>query len=70
MLSFCPGEVMTYKELFYILKNMSEEELEQTATVWVNGIDEYFGVSELSLNEDTLNTDVLEPEHTIIRLDI
>ena len=61
---------MTYKELFYILKNMSEEELEQTATVWVNGIDEYFGVSELSLNEDTLNTDVLEPEHTIIRLDI
>ena len=61
---------MTYLELFEELKEMKKEDLAQTATVWVNGIDEYFGVSELSVNEDTLNTDTLDSAHIIIRLDI
>ncbi len=53
---------MTYKELLEELRTASEEQLNQTVTVYVSG-DEYFPVDETGI---AANDDVLDPGHFVL----
>lgn len=53
----------TYKQLKRILDNMSEEELEQTATVYVGPMDEYMPVCKTGF---TSETDILDDGHLVL----
>lgn len=66
----------TYRELKFILSTLSERELDMTATVYIDGLDEYFPVRRVSKTGAangpsapfTLR-DALEPGHPIIEID-
>ncbi len=53
---------MTYRDLLNELKSISEEQLNQTVTVYVSG-DEYFPVDETGI---AANDDVLDPGHFVL----
>jgi hypothetical protein len=50
----------TYREVLEALKNLSEEDLDKTATVYVRGVDEYYPIQTFGVTPDT---DVLDKDH-------
>lgn len=54
---------MTYADLLKELQSFSEEQLKQTVTVYVQGVDEWYGLEhgDLRVTDDTI--DVLDPGH-------
>jgi len=58
---------MTYLELSEYIKGMSREQLNQSVTVYVRGIDEYYGLEEdYPVCESTEDCDVLDPDHVYL----
>ncbi len=55
---------MTYRELLNKLQEIPEDRLDDTATVYVCGIDEFISVKTLQ----TVDTDVLDPGHFVISI--
>lgn len=53
---------MTYKKLLSFLNNLSEEELNMTATIQIS--DEFFAVSHASKTDDF--DDILDANHPVI----
>ena len=53
--------VMNYRELKQILNSMTESELDQTATVYVNEEDEFYAVNSVRISDESC--DQLDPEH-------
>lgn len=62
----CIGVKMTYKQLKIILDAMEEQELNQTATIFVPGIDEYFPATVAYATDEQ---DVLDVNHPILTLE-
>lgn len=54
---------MTYKELLDMLLMAPVEHLNQTATVWVPGVNEFYPISETLV---TSENDVLDEDHLIM----
>lgn len=54
---------MTYKELLDILLMAPGEHLQQTVTVWVPGVNEFYPISETIV---TSEKDVLDEDHLIM----
>jgi hypothetical protein len=54
---------MTYIELAQEILRMSAEQQNQTVTMFVPGVDEYFPCSTAMTDEDN---DVLDPNHLVI----
>ena len=54
---------MTYNDLKHMLAEFTEEELNQTVTVYVRGVDEFYGLNwdDMKTSDDTC--DVLDPGH-------
>lgn len=54
---------MTWEDLKDMIKDFSEEQLKQTVTVYIQGVDEWYGLeeSDLRVTDDTI--DVLDPGH-------
>lgn len=55
--------IMTWEDLKDMIKDFSEEQLKQTVTVYIQGVDEWYGltVEDLRVTDDTI--DVLDPGH-------
>jgi hypothetical protein len=55
---------MTYAELKDMLKEFTDAQLEQTVTIYVSGLDEYYPlVGDYPLCESDESCDVLDPGH-------
>ena len=54
---------MTWEDLKDMIKDFSEEQLKQTVTVYLRGVDEWYGLEQedLQVTDDTI--DVLDPGH-------
>lgn len=51
----------TYRELLEILRQMTPEQLNMTATVFVRGVDEFYPVQTFGTSDES--NDVLDPNH-------
>ena len=58
----------SYKDLIEILKTLSEEDLQQTITVYDEKIDEYYACNIQILTVE--ETDVLDADHKVILINI
>lgn len=54
---------MTYAELKYMLNEFTDEELNQTVTVYVRGVDEFHGLNWDDMKTSDKDCDVLDPGH-------
>jgi len=52
---------ISWKELKDLIEDFSEEQLNQTVTVYISGVDEYYGLSDYPLVESDNTCDVLDP---------
>ena len=53
---------MTWEDLKDMIKDFSEEQLKQTVTIYVSGVDEYYApVGDYPLVESDESCDVLDP---------
>ena len=59
-------DLSSYKDLLEILNHLSEEDLDQTITLYIESMDEYFPVTiEIHSVE---STDILDEDHKVIIL--
>jgi hypothetical protein len=53
---------MTYRELRLFLDGLTDDQLNQDATIYYESWDEFYLIDDIS---ETINTDVLEDHHVI-----
>ena len=54
---------MTWEDLKDMIKEFNEQQLKQTVTVYVRGVDEFYGIGSDALSESDDTIDVLDPGH-------
>jgi hypothetical protein len=58
---------MTYAELLNILYSMPKDRLEDTITIYIDSMDEYFGVTGSDIADEKTN-DVLDNGHLYLKI--
>lgn len=61
--------IFTYRSLLAALQNMSENELDMTATVWLRNTDEYMAVSGGSPIIRPDSGGILDDDHPVMGID-
>ena len=61
------NKIMTYRQLRDKLSSLSDDILEQTATVYLTATDEYLAISSHNITEE--DNDVLDEGHLILEID-
>lgn len=59
---------MTYAELKDMLKEFTDEELNQTVTVYVSSEDEFYGLELTDMKTSDDSIDVLDPGHKYLAI--
>ena len=59
--------MFTYRDLIKALKDMPDDRLDDSATVYDHNSDDYYGVLRVSVTP--ADSDVLDPGHTFITMD-
>lgn len=57
---------MTYQELADYIYNMDPEQKEQTVTIFVSGVDEYYPLNEKAPIRESFGSDVLDDQHIFL----
>lgn len=56
---------ITYRELLNKIKSFTDEQLDMTATIYVNDTDEFYGVNTVKI---TTETDTLDENHPYLSI--
>lgn len=59
---------MTWEDLKDMIKDFSEEQLKQTVTIYVQGVDEFYGLEDGDLRVTDESCDVLDPGHKYLAI--
>lgn len=59
---------MTYEELADYIRNMDEEQRQQTVTIFVPGVNEYFPLNEKAPIRESFDSDVLDDKHIFLAI--
>lgn len=59
---------MTWEDLKDMIKEFSEEQLKQTVTIYVSGVDEFYGLEDGDLRVTDDSCDVLDPGHKYLSI--
>ncbi len=59
---------MTWEDLKDMIKEFNEEQLKQTVTVYIRGVDEWYGLAQGDVKVTDDSIDVLDPGHKYLEI--